>query len=438
VILYNIFFRALKKRNGERQVKAKGSEQMKVAVIGYGTVGSGVVEVLLKNHDTIVRRNSLDELDLKYILDIRDFPQDPNSDRFTKNFDDILSDDEVGIVVETMGGIHPAYEFTSRLLEKGKSVVTSNKELVAQKGFELLNLAKEHNANYMFEASVGGGIPIIRPINNCLSANEIIEIAGILNGTTNYILTKMIDDGMSMDEALLRAQQKGYAEKDPTADIEGVDAGRKICILADLAFGKHIFPDQVYTQGIRDITLDDVEFIKGFGGVIKLIGSARKLENGKICAQVRPSVVMDGSVLATTSGVFNAILVRGNALGDAVFYGRGAGKLPTASAVVADVIDCARNFGRTKMIPWAENDRDFVASNDTLSSHFYVRAYNVNDDSLAALDREIGIYRVLERKNQKGDEFAFITNKISEKDLKEKLGRIESIEIKSLIPVTDY
>ncbi|MCR4563104.1 MAG: homoserine dehydrogenase [Clostridiales bacterium] len=411
---------------------------MKVAVMGYGTVGSGVVEVLIKNHDTIVGRNSLDELELKYILDIRDFPLDPNSDKFTKDFNDIISDDEVGIVVETMGGIHPAYEFTSQLLQRGKSVVTSNKELVAQKGYELLRLAKDHNANYMFEASVGGGIPIIRPINNCLSANEIIEIAGILNGTTNYVLTKMIDEGMSMDEALLRAQQKGYAEKDPTADIEGIDSGRKICILADLAFGKHVFPDQVYTQGIRGITLEDVAFAKDFGGVIKLIGSAKKLPDGRICAEVRPSIVMDGSVLATTSGVFNAILVRGNALGDAVFYGRGAGKLPTASAVVADVIDCARNFGRTKMIPWAENDRDFVASNDTLSSRFYIRAYNVNDDSLAGFDRALGIYKVLERKNQLPDEFAFVTEKITEGELKEKLGGMESVEIKSLIPVTDY
>lgn len=411
---------------------------MKVAVIGYGTVGSGVVEVLNKNHDTIVRRNSLDGLELKAILDIRDFPDDPNADKFTKDFNDILNDDEIGVVVETMGGIHPAYEFTSQLLAKGKSVVTSNKELVAQKGFELLNLAKENNANYMFEASVGGGIPIIRPINNCLSANEIIEIAGILNGTTNYILTKMIDEGVSLEEALLEAQKKGYAEKDPTADIEGIDAGRKICILADLAFGKHIYPDQVYTQGIRGITLDDVEFVKGFGGVIKLIGSAKRIPDGRICAQVRPSVILDNSQLATTSGVFNAILVRGNALGDAVFYGRGAGKLPTASAVVADVIDCIRNFGRTKMIPWAENEKDFVAPNDLLSSRFYVRAYNVNDGSLAELDRALGNIKVLERKNQLSNEFAFVTEEIVERELREKLGKIESIEIKSLIPVTDY
>ncbi|MBE6835836.1 MAG: homoserine dehydrogenase [Ruminococcaceae bacterium] len=411
---------------------------MKVAVIGYGTVGSGVVEVLLRNHDTIVRRNSLDELELKYILDIRDFPLDPNKEKFTKDFNDILNDEEVGVVVETMGGIHPAFEFTSQLLSKGKSVVTSNKELVAQKGFELLNLAKENKANYMFEASVGGGIPIIRPINNCLSANEIIEIAGILNGTTNYILTKMINDGMSMDEALMRAQQKGYAEKDPTADIEGIDAGRKICILADLAFGKHVFPDQVYTQGIRDITLEDVEFVKDFGGVIKLIGSAKRIPDGRICAQVRPSVILKNSQLATTSGVFNAILVRGNALGDAVFYGRGAGKLPTASAVVADVIDCARHQGKTKILPWGENEKDFVAPNDLISARFYVRAYNVNDGSLAELDRLLGNIRVLERKNQSPDEFAFVTEEIVEKDLREKLGKIGSVEIKSLIPVTDY
>ncbi len=415
-----------------------GSEFMKVAVIGYGTVGSGVVEVLMKNHDTIVCRNSLEELELKTILDIRDFPSDPNADKFTKDFNDILNDSEIGVVVETMGGVHPAYEFTSQLLSKGKSVVTSNKELVAQKGYELLLLAKENNANYMFEASVGGGIPIIRPINNCLSANEIIEIAGILNGTTNYILTRMIESGASLDEALNEAQKKGYAEKDPTADIEGIDAGRKICILADLAFGKHIYPDQVYTCGIRDITLEDVEFVKSFGGVIKLIGSAKKLNDGRICVQVRPSVILDKSQLATTSGVFNAILVRGNALGDAVFYGRGAGKLPTASAVVADVIDCVRNYGRTKMIPWAKNERDFVADNFLLPSRFYVRAYNVNDGSLAELERAIGGIKVLERNNQRSDEFAFVTGEICERDLRQKLGNIESVEIKSLIPVTDY
>jgi len=436
VILYYLFFYAFFKKGGGKAVK--GSEKMKVAVMGYGTVGSGVVEVLNKNHDTIVRRNSIEELELKYILDIREFPSDPNKDKFTKDFNDLLNDDEVGIVVETMGGIHPAYEFTSQLLAKGKSVVTSNKELVAQKGCELLKLASENKCNYMFEASVGGGIPIIRPINNCLSANEITEVAGILNGTTNYILTKMIERGMTMGDALSRAQQKGYAEKDPTDDIEGIDSARKICILADLAFGKHISPDLVYTKGIKDITLDDVEYVRNFGGVVKLIGSAKRLGDGRILVQVRPGVVLNNSQLATTSGVFNAILVRGNALGDAVFYGRGAGKLPTASAVVADVIDCARNIGRTKLFAWEESEEKIVAPKGETSARFFVRAYNVTEESLAGIINSVGEVEIIDKNNQPSDEVAFVTEKMKEDILEERLASIDSIEIKSVIPVTDY
>ena len=316
---------------------------MYIAIMGYGVVGSGVAEVINKNHDSIVRKSTQSELEIKYILDLKDFPGDPNEKLFIKDFNIILNDPEVKVVVETMGGLHPAYEFVSACLKAGKSVVTSNKELVAAKGCELLGYAAEHNVNFLFEASVGGGIPIIRPISQCLAANEINEFAGILNGTTNFILTRMINDGMAFEDALKLAQDNGYAERDPSADILGFDACRKVCILASLCFGKHVYPDQVHTEGITEITLEDVEYAKDWGGVIKLLGRARKSEDGKhIYAIVSPAFVDHHSQLASVDDVFNAILVRGDAIGDVVFYGRGAGKLPTASAVVADVIDALK------------------------------------------------------------------------------------------------
>ena len=294
---------------------------MYVAIIGYGVIGSGVAELFTKNHDSIVKRSTQAQLDLKYILDIRDFTGDPHEHLFVKDFETILGDAEVGIVVETMGGIHPAYDYTLACLKAGKSVVTSNKELVATKGYELLKMADSMNVNYLFEASVGGGIPIIRPISQCLAANEINEIAGILNGTTNFILTKMIAEGMSFDAALKLAQENGYAEKDPTADVEGHDASRKVCILASLCFGKHVYPDEVYTEGISKITLEDVEYARDWGGVIKLIGRAARVDKNRISAMVSPAFVQKHSQLASVDDVFNAILVRGDAIGDVVFYG---------------------------------------------------------------------------------------------------------------------
>ena len=248
---------------------------VQAAVMGYGVVGSGVVEVLTQHTDSIARRTK-EEIGIKYILDIRDFPDSPFQDKFTKSFDDILNDDEVKVVAEVMGGVNPAYDFTKRLLESGKSVVTSNKELVATKGAELLRIAKEHNVNYLFEASVGGGVPIIRPLSQCLAANDVIEIAGILNGTTNFILTKMIRENMPFEDALKMAQELGYAEKNPTADVEGLDAGRKISILASLVYGKHVYPQYVHTQGITGITLEDVAYAASWGGVIKLIGQVKQ------------------------------------------------------------------------------------------------------------------------------------------------------------------
>lgn len=412
---------------------------MYVAVMGYGTVGSGVVEVITKNHDSIVKRSTQNELDVKYILDLRDFPGDPHESKMIKDFNIILNDDDVKVVVETMGGLHPAYEFVSSCLKAGKNVVTSNKELVAAKGCELLQFAQENNVNFLFEASVGGGIPIIRPISQCLAANEINEVAGILNGTTNFILTMMIEQNMSFEDALKLAQDNGYAEKDPTADVEGHDACRKICILASLCFGKHVYPDSVYTEGITKITLDDVAYIGALGGVIKLLGRAKRMENGKIFAVVTPAIVMNGSQLASVTDVFNAILVRGDATGDVVFYGKGAGKLPTASAVVADVIDCARNMGRKKPLGWEEAEENYIVDYKSAVNPLYVRAEVENKEkALEDVVSAIGDVKVLTFEGCKENELAFVTAEAKESDLTEKLNGISSISIKSLIRVTDY
>ena len=412
---------------------------MNVAVMGYGTVGSGVVEVLTKNHDSIVKRSTQSELEVKYILDLRDFPGDPNEDKMIKDFNIILNDDDVKVVVETMGGLHPAYEFVSSCLKAGKSVVTSNKELVAAKGCELLSFAAENNVNFLFEASVGGGIPIIRPISQCLAANEIDEIAGILNGTTNFILTMMIEKNMSFEDALKLAQDNGYAEKAPTADVEGHDACRKICILASLCFGKHVYPDSVYTEGITKITLDDVAYVNAYGGVIKLLGRAKRMENGKIFAVVTPAIVMQGSQLASVNDVFNAILVRGDATGDVVFYGKGAGKLPTASAVVADVIDCARNMGRKKPIGWGEAEENYVVDYKTAENPLYIRAAVEDyEKALSEITEKVGNVKVLAFEGCKKTEIAFVTECGKESELCEKLNSVNGIKIESLIRVTDY
>lgn len=403
---------------------------MQVAIMGYGVVGSGVAEVLIKNHDSIVRRSGQDSVELKYILDLKDFPDDPLHDRMIKDFNIILNDDDIAIVVETMGGLHPAYDFVKSLLERGKSVVTSNKELVAAKGAELLRTAREHGVNFLFEASVGGGIPIIRPISQCLAANVIEEVAGILNGTTNFILTKMIDDRMDFATALKLAQQNGYAESDPTADIEGIDSCRKICILASLCFGYHVYPDDVYTQGISQITLEDVAFAHKFGKVIKLLGIAKKLDDGRVTASVRPCLVDHAGQFANVTDVFNSILVRGDVIGDVCFYGRGAGKLPTASAVVADVIDCAKHSQRPKIFGWRDAKENYVADHLDDQTALYVRAAG---DEKAVLD----VFPNAEIASANGA-FAFITDVASERELLEKLKGIRGMEVLSTIKVTDY
>ena len=405
---------------------------MKVAVMGYGTVGSGVVEVIETHEKSIKNRTAGEMLEVSHILDLRDFPDDPHADLFTKDFNDILNDPETKVVAETMGGVNPAFDFTMKLLEAGKSVVTSNKELVAQKGLELLEAAEKHGVNYLFEASVGGGIPIIRPMAQCLASNNIEGVAGILNGTTNFILTKMIEDGMTFEDALKLAQDNGFAEKDPTADIEGFDACRKVCILASLAFGKHVYPNQVRAEGITKITLEDVEYISSAHGVIKLLGQIKKIDDDKITAFVSPAVVFHGSQLASVNGVFNAILVRGDAVGDVCFYGAGAGKLPTASAVVADMVDCAVHVNRRKNFGWGPGSEDYVVDEKSaLEMPFYVRAKATESEAVALFHN----VKFLTRTGQPSDEVAFITDSMTENALDKKL---EGVKVINKIKVTNY
>ncbi len=322
-----------------------------IAVLGHGVVGSGVVEILRGNAAHIAHKAG-EAIAVKRILDLRTFPELPYADLFTARYDDILQDADIRIVVEAMGGLHPAYDFVKAALLAGKSVVTSNKELVAAKGDELLAIAKQRNLNFLFEASVGGGIPILRPLDQCLAANNVTEIAGILNGTTNFMLTKMFEEGMDFAEALALAQQLGYAERNPAADVEGLDACRKICILASLAFGKHVLPDEVYTEGITAITTADVACAAAYGGVIKLIGRVVRTAEDKLFCTVTPMVLPADNLLSDVKDVFNAVLVRGDSVGDVVFVGRGAGKLPTASAVVADVIDEVKHLKARKYLFW--------------------------------------------------------------------------------------
>ncbi len=391
-----------------------------VAILGFGTVGSGVAEVLSANGGLIDKRVE-DLVRLKYILDVRDFPGSPFRDRFVSDFSVIENDPELDIVVETIGGATIALDFTSRALRAGKSVVTSNKELVATHGYELLRLAKEHSVSYLFEASVGGGIPILRPLTSCLAANELSQVTGILNGTTNYILTRMIKAGLTFDQALAEAQANGYAEKDPSADVDGHDACRKICILAALAFGQHVYPSQVPTEGIRGVTLEDVAYADSCGCKIKLLGRALREPEGKVLAFVAPHLVPGANPLAGVEDVFNAIAVTGNAIGDVMFYGRGAGKLPTASAVVADVIDIAKDLKKDRRNGWGPGAPDLVVSADGLASRWYVRAAVSMDRARSAC----GELQPLARPGAPAAEAAFLTAPMTAPQLRDALRDVE-------------
>ncbi|MCR5522143.1 MAG: homoserine dehydrogenase [Clostridia bacterium] len=406
---------------------------MYIAILGYGVVGSGAAQVLSMNKDIILKNTGRDKVELKHILDLRKFPGDVNESLVTDSFEKILNDPEVGVVIETMGGLHPAYEFVSSCLKAGKSVVTSNKELVASKGDILMKLAKENSVNFMFEASVGGGIPILRPITECLAADKITEVAGILNGTTNYILTKMFKEGVTFDDALLEAKRLGYAESDPTADVDGLDACRKICILAALCFGKHVYPDSVYTEGIRSITKADVDYAEKMGGVIKLLGTAKLLENGKITVSVSPVFISGSSQLSNVNDVFNAVLVRGNAVGDTVFYGRGAGKLPTASAVINDVISCIRQPRGNALSGWGDAEEGFVIPFEESRGSYFVRACTSKEN----ISKVFGNVKFIECDLAPDDETAFITDELLFGDICKKIDGL-GCTVRSKIRITDY
>ena len=381
---------------------------IKAAILGYGVVGSGVYEILTSNREQIAKKTGGEEIAVKYILDLRDFPDHEAPQLFTKNFDDIVNDAEVSIVVEVMGGLNPAYEYSKAAILAGKNVITSNKELVAEHGTELLALAKENSVNYMFEASVGGGIPIIRPLNQCLSANNVEEIYGILNGTTNYILTKMDVEGADFESALSEAQRLGYAERNPEADVEGYDACRKIAILSSLASGTYVSWRDIQTEGITKITKSDVLFAEKYHSVIKLIGMA-KFIGGKVYSRVCPMVISKEHQLSQVNGVFNAIFVKGDSLGDAMFYGRGAGKLPTASAVVADVIDSAKHLSINRLINWEKAESDVMIAPETVSSRYFVRANSRDVVNSFAGAEELG--------NADGEWF-FVTGTMTEAEFK--------------------
>jgi len=401
----------------------------KIAVLGFGVVGSGTVEVFCKNKEALEKKVG-DGLDLKYILEIRDCPDERFRDKFTKNFDDILNDPEVSVVAEVIGGVKYSYGYVKACLEAGKSVVTSNKELVATKGAELLKIAREHNVNFFFEASVGGGIPIIRPLNQCLSTDEIEEIAGILNGTTNFILTKMIKENMGFDEALKIAQELGYAERDPSADVEGHDTCRKICILASLAFGRHVYPDNIHTEGITKITLEDVKYCESMNSVIKLIGFAAK-RGDEVAVMTCPAVINEESQLAGVNDVFNAILVRSEATGDVVFYGKGAGKYPTASAVVADIVNALKTDHTTRSMHWEDSAQDFIIPYRKLSNRFYVRAA----EDRKTVEDIFGEVRWLSRDGAPDNECAFVTGELNEAVFEEKCSKLNVL---GTLRVLDY
>lgn len=406
---------------------------MKIAIMGFGVVGSGVGEIISTTQESLKKRCG-EDIEVASILDLRDFP-DSEYKCFTKDFNDILNNDEIGLVVEVMGGTKPAYDFTKQLLLKGKHVVTSNKELVAKHGTELLQIAKDKNINYLFEASVGGGIPIIRPLYSSLVSNELTDIIGILNGTTNYILTQMIKEGKGFEEALKSAQEKGYAEKDPTADVEGFDTCRKIAILTSLAFGKFVNSEDIDTEGITNITLEDVEYAENFGGVIKLVGMSKRTEDGAY-ARVCPVILKKDHPLAGIDDVFNGILVKGDALGDVMFYGRGAGSLPTASAVVSDVVDIIKHKNTHIILGWTEGEDGYLLDSKKQGFRYYVRVAGASDSSAFCKD---GFNVVCLDGEKYADEFAIFTPEMTGEEFEEfKNSKLSAYDIKGSIRlVTD-
>lgn len=401
---------------------------MKIAVLGFGTVGSGVYE-LVRDNKEIISKNAGEEVSTKYILDIRDFSDRPDAQLFTKNFDDIVNDDEVSIVVETIGGLEPAFTFSKKALEKGKTVITSNKELVATHGNELIDLAIKNGAKYLFEASVGGGIPIIRPLFHCIVSNQIEGVSGILNGTTNYILTKMFKNGESFEAALLAAQQNGYAERDPSADVDGHDTCKKICILSSIISGKSVDFKNVYTEGISKITLEDTKYAQEMGYSIKLIGECKRKNSDNLEVHVAPMLVSKEKMLSAIEDVYNGIVVNGGVTGDTMNYGRGAGKMPTASAVVADVVEAVKNQTVSYMRPWEKAEKNIVINHNEYVRSFFVRVKSEGYDKTV-------LSKILQSKEIYDGEIGFITEKISYQDICKKLSE-SGLQVVSLIEVMD-
>lgn len=402
-----------------------------IAVLGYGTVGSGVVEVI-KTNSSIVNKNSGDTINVKYVLDLREFPGDPVEDILVHDFNTILEDEEVKIVVEVMGGTGAAYTFVKQSLLAGKSVCTSNKALVAKYGPELMDIAKEKNVSFLFEASVGGGIPIIRPLKTCVTADKVEKIIGILNGTTNYILTQMADEGWDFDKALKTAQQLGFAEANPEADIEGHDACRKIAILLALVAGKHVDFEKIHTEGISKITAIDIEYAKKMKRAIKLLASAKE-ENGEYVAMVAPFMLPSSHPLYSVNGVFNAIFVKGNELGDIMFYGSGAGKLPTASAVVSDVVEAAKYLDTNINMGWDKDELQLTGIENG-SNRFFVRISGDANEKADEVKNAFGDVETVKLDNVNG-EFAIVTAKMTEKAFDECLNKIPGVI--SMIRVED-
>ncbi len=406
-------------RDGNRE-KAGERIMVNVAVFGYGNIGSGVVE-LIKTNQAIVNRKTDSEISVKYVLDLRDFPDDPVEKILVHDVNVILNDPEVDIVCETMGGVDPAYMYSKKALLAGKSVCTSNKELVAAHGPELIAIAKEKGVNYLFEASVGGGIPIIRPLNHSLTPEKIDAITGIMNGTTNYMLTKMAKDGASYEEVLREAQEKGYAEKNPAADVEGYDACRKIAILSSLMCGKTVDYNDIYTEGITKITAADFKYAKKLGMSIKLLAMSKDVD-GALLAMVAPFMIGEDHPLFAVNDVFNGILVHGSMVDSVMFYGRGAGKLPTASAVVSDVMECARNLHHNMAVYWSAEKMEMKHIDET-SRRFFVRAEKSAQDAVKKAFGGVDVITVPDLQ----DEFAFVTDVMKEKEYKEKASLAQGI-----------
>lgn len=402
-----------------------------IAILGFGTVGSGVFEVLETNQESINKKAG-QEVNIKYVLDLKDFPGNPVEKYIVHDFDTILNDNDIDVIVEVMGGVEPAYTFVKKALLNGKAVCTSNKELVAKHGAELLQIAKDNNINFLFEASVGGGIPIIRPLNQSLTADEIHEITGILNGTTNYMLTKMTKEGLEYDDILKEAQAKGYAERNPAADVEGHDTCRKIAILLSLAIGKQVDFQTIYTEGITNISKADIDYVKKMGKSIKLLATAKVVESG-VWARVCPAIINADNPLSMVNDVFNAILVKGNVIGDVMFYGKGAGKLPTASAVVSDVVDAIKHLNRNIMTNWSTEKFDILNIEEIDVSKFVRVDYTNKEAAVNEIKQLFGNVEFIEVDGLE-NEFGFITKIEKESIINDKINSLlNSASVENII-----